>query len=249
MTAISELGPLWDREPKILGLRFAIPGPMDLYNWAITQASAEGDLTREQIIAEQERQFEEFLEGRSQRFISFEREWQVNINDNLLSHVHIELAAAYSPKGGEWATIKADVDYSQTATELNHHYTIPSLSPQIAHRLISKGFKGTYATQISDIQHVIVPGSDECTTISIATGFLAPEAAATLDPESDPEEMAQLGIIVRPEETLPLNLTDMLKVFQQFQYVLSHTVDSIYEVIGITPPNVKLVLSSEQELL
>ena len=107
----STLGPLWDTGPKTSGFRLAIPNPMELYTWAISQANTNGDYTQEQIELEIIRDVEDLITGKRQKFSSRSREWQTDINESLLESVNIEFDSGYSPSTGGYAELIARLDY------------------------------------------------------------------------------------------------------------------------------------------
>lgn len=167
----------------------------------------------------------------------------------MFESIEITLYAAYSPKSGEWARIRAELDYSEQAFESKRHYQLPKMATLLAKTIGNKLQNNPSVYDSGGLTCVRVPGQTKDIGTRIIIGYKTREAAAKGDEDEDPEAIARTSIIIICDKELkPPTLIKTLSSMQQFQYVLPHTVDSFYEVLGLTPPNITFSLSPEYEV-
>jgi hypothetical protein len=250
MPARSELGPLWEQEPKTSGFRMSIPDPVSLLEWANKLASESGDLTQGQLVEKAETHLERELGkalagGKVQKLLPNERVWEIDMYDELLSKIRVELSAGYSPESGEWAGLTCYVEFNKNIFSQNLHYHISSLTPEITEKLGEKGLFKCITERDNEENIIRVTSKQASPETVVGLFYESPEDSLKADPD-DP--IFQWSIVVYPKK-VPLQLMDGLSSIQNFQHTISHFVDCLYEILQMEPPNTVFELSEETELL
>lgn len=232
-----------ERESKTSGFRLAIPDPMDLYNWGVSQASRHGDMNSEQILDELTNHYGKYLEGSSKNVFSRDRCWQADLNDKLLEKVTVKMDAAYSESLGPWIDLFAEIDFSQLALGMNWQQKLFSKSLELAKSLEDKGLVGSainepVAEDNFEVATIIIPGEKENAVKMFVSCYLIKQEEGETDG----------GIVIRLDGTLPLDFIKMSKYFQRFQQVLPKVVDSLYDVMGVERTDTVLALSPKYEI-
>jgi len=236
----SELGPLWESDPKSSGFRVSIPDPGEMFSWVEQTAFEHASFTRRDIIKRANKQVKEFITGQSQRFFPNAREWKIGIGDELFSSIRVELMAGYSSGSGKWGDV---VIYAEPSSQ-SVAWQIPARSSQIAKGLHNQGIDAL-ARLNEDGSHAIIIPEKSGSVVIADLGFVSLEEAKLADSDYDPNYID--SIIIRLEN-LPISMIDFLKGIQHLQIVTSHLVDSIYRALNMEPPNMVFELSEQSEL-
>jgi len=242
----SELGPLWEGDPKTNGFRVSIPNPVNLFDWAKMISESHGDMTQEEVSSEAKKQMLKYFYGQSGRLFSAERIWQVTLDNKLASLAEINLNAGYSPKSGEGVDIQFSIDFSEEAVIDGRIWKIADKSYQIAQDLKIHGFSAKPERDKTDFHQIIVANKTG-STIEIDLGFSSIESALSDYPDFNPYSHS---ILISKGAETPINsLIEFLKDLQDVQRVSSHFVDGMYRSFGLFPPNIKFEISEKTEIL
>ncbi len=236
----SELGPLWEGDPKSSGFRVSIPDPVEMFSWVEQTASEYAGFTRRDIRRRANKQVEKFITRQSQRFFPNAREWKIGIGDELFSSIRVKLMAGYSSESGKWGDM---VIYAEPSSQ-SVAWQIPARVPQIAGNLHSQGI-GASVKLNEDGSHAIIIPEKSGSVVIADLGFVSFEEAKQADSDYDSNYID--SIIIRLEN-LPISMIDFLKSIQHLQIVTSHLVDSIYRALNMEPPNMVFELSEQSEL-
>ncbi len=241
----SELGRLWERLPKSQGFRISIPNPDELYRWVYDTSHSSGDLTAQQREKMDKYKFMQFLTDKTTNIIGHQKTWECSISDDLLDTIGCELSANYSVRSGPWGNIELSLFASPSAIDNQTVWQIPQRISQIKEELYSKGLLARNTIDRDGVHGLVVTDIAQSSTTQISLGFTSPEAMA-----SSPDYKYKPGDYFIPtvQQDLSLSYQKFLPNLQNFQYTASYIVDSIYNVLGMNPPNIKFELSKKKEL-
>ena len=236
------LGPLWEGPPKITGFRVSIPDPASLALKIINNVEQSAEENKAGRLARIEKDLQDVLSQKKefQGFGPYQTLWEVKIDDDLLSRVGAELAESYSSEKGPWARLQFALELTPQAISRGDNWGIVSKSEEILQKLRGKGLKVEITTE-DEGNFLIIEGreSDEAPEVSVSLGYKSPEMDS-LDPEEFHAGRPDYFISI---EDLRLSLPELLQDLRQVQRFTSYFVDSVYEVLGMKPPNIIFQIS------
>lgn len=134
----------------------------------------------------------------------------------------------------------AHINFDELAKKNQFHNRLAGQSESIALELKKKGLEAKAVVDEDKLVQSIV-----CGPVEVFVGLKTPEDANVWNPGS--EDSNGWVSTVQINE-FPLQLVKALASFQQYQYVLSHYIDALYQVAGYRVQDAVLELSESTEL-